>query len=388
MGKNFSQCFIYSSRNAFCPGFSFIFELANGRSGKSRDHSKQPVNNVSREIADQSIQENIDHGRSNPAPVLVTLLHLKKDQKILGGLAVGFASVMWGFDGIVLTPGLYNLDVIFVVFVLHLIPFVLMNFFLGKAYRQLSKFTLHDILIFILIATFGGFIGTASIVKALFLVNFQDLSVVVLLQKLQPVFSIALAAVLLKERMRKRFAIWAGLAILSSYFLVFGINLPDLQTDRNTLHAAMYALLASFSFGSSTVFSKKILTKYTFQTGTFFRYGFTSLILLIVVLLFGKMEQAAMITPTNWAYFMIIALTTGSGGIFLYYFGLIRIPAMLATMCELFFPISAIIFDYIFHDKVLSPVQWISAAVMIFAIIRLNRPRKGKAQQNNKKITA
>lgn len=306
----------------------------------------------------------------------------KKQFKVIGAIAVSFASILWGFDGIVLTPRLFNLDVIFVVFILHLIPFLIMNVFLKNEYRHLRNFSRQDYLLFLLIALFGGFIGTASIVRALFLVNFQDLSVVVLLQKLQPVFSIILAALILKERIRKRFALWAGIAILASYFLVFGISLPDLATNRTSIYAALFALLASFSFGSSTVLSKKILEKYSFKTGTFFRYGFTVGILLLVVVLTGRMGQFALVTPSNWFYFMLIGFTTGSGAIFLYYFGLIRINALLATMCELFFPISAIFFDYIFNGKLLSFVQWIAAAIMIFAIIKLNQPEKKPTAEN------
>jgi len=294
---------------------------------------------------------------------------------------------MWGFDGIVLTPRLYNLDVIFVVFVLHLIPFVIMNAFLFREYRHLKKFSFQDYFILILIALFGGFIGTAAIVKALFLVNFQELTVVVLLQKLQPVFSIALATVILKEQLRKKFALWAGIAIIASYFLVFGFNIPQLGSGNNTLYAALFALLASFSFGSSTVLSKKILTKYSFHTGTFYRYAFTAFILFFVVLFTGKLLEFENVTPSNWTYFLIIGFTTGSGAIFLYYFGLIRINAMLATMCELFFPISAIIFDYIFNGKILSFIQWIAAVVMIFAIIKLNQQVKNnKEKAKNKEM--
>ena len=78
-------------------------------------------------------------------------------------------------------------------------------------------------------------------------------------------------------------------------------------------------------------------------------------------------------TEINWLIFFIIAFTTGSGAIFLYYYGLNHVRAMVAVMCELFFPISTIVFDYIFNDSRLSLVQWLSAAVMIFAIVNLNR---------------
>lgn len=314
--------------------------------------------------------------------VTYSLVKMKRGHYIIGGISVSIAAIMWGFDGIVLTPRLFNLDVYFVVFVLHLLPFLLMNLFLHGAYRELRKFTWQDAAVFTGVALFGGFIGTAAIVKALFLVNFQDLSVVVLLQKLQPVFSIFLAAVFLREPLRKRFIVWAGLAIVASYFLVFGSNKPDFNSGSSTFQAAMYAVLASFSFGSSTVLSKKILFRYPFQTSTFFRYGFTTVILLIVVLITGKMEGFREATQQNWFYFSIIAVTTGSGAIFLYYYGLIRINAMVATMCELFFPISAVYFDYIINHKLLSPVQWIAAIVIVTSIIKLNQQLAKKSEKN------
>jgi len=304
---------------------------------------------------------------------------MDRKYKITGAIAVSLASIMWGFDGVVLTPRLFNLDVTYVVFILHLIPFLIMNIFLVKEYKHLKKFSSQDYIIFFLIALFGGAVGTMAIVKALFLVNFKHLTVVVLLQKLQPVFAISLAAILLKEKIRKRFLLWASIAIVASYFLVFGIHLPDFNTGENTIYAALFALLAAAAFGSSTVLSKKVLNKYSFKTGTFFRYGFTTFIMLFIVLYAGTYNLFNLTTSENWLFFFIIAFTTGSGAIFLYYFGLIRIRAIVATICELFFPISAIAFDYIFNQKVLDPIQWIAAAIMIFAIIKLNQPVSTKA---------
>jgi len=291
-----------------------------------------------------------------------------------GSIAISISAILWGFDGVVLTPRLYNLDVGYVVFMLHLIPFILMNFFLFKQYAQLKLFVRQDYITMILISSFGGVLGTISIVQALFLVNFQQLSVVVLLQKLQPIFAILLAAILLKEKIKKNFIIWASLAIIASYFLTFGLELPKFQspTDSNIMKASMFALLAAFSFGSSTVFSKRFLLHHNFITATFYRYGFTTLIMLIYVIIFGKYAYFHQTTPVNWLYFIIIGLTTGSGAIFIYYYGLRRVKAIVATISELLFPISAIFFDYIVNGSLLSPVQLISAAIMVFAIIRLN----------------
>jgi len=293
--------------------------------------------------------------------------------KITGAIAISIAAILWGFDGIVLTPRLYNLDVRFVVLVLHLIPFILMNFFFYKEYRYLKVFSKEDYLTLFLIALLGGAVGTMAVVKALFLVNFKSLTIVILLQKLQPVFAIALATMLLRERLQRYYIVWASLALVASYFLTFGFASPDFNTGSSTIYAALYSLLAAFSFGSSTVFSKKILLKYKFKTATFFRYGFTVLIMMLIVSICMQWSQFNEVTRNNWLIFFIIALTTGSGAIFLYYYGLTKVRAIIATICELFFPVSAIIFDYIFNKQVLSPIQWISAAIMIFAIINLNR---------------
>ena len=294
------------------------------------------------------------------------------NQIVRGTIAISFSAILWGFDGVVLTPRLHNLEVSWVVFVLHALPFLLMNLFLFREYKNLKTFMKQDYIMLFLIAFFGGALGTVSIVKALFLVNFEHLSVVVLLQKLQPIFAIILASILLKEKIGKHFLIWALLAIVASYFLAFGFHIPEFDADDNTLMAAFYALLAAFSFGSSTVFSKKLLQNQNFVTATFFRYGFTSLILLIYILLTDSYKQIYLTSDINWLFFLLIGITTGSGAIFIYYYGLRRVKAIVATISELLFPISAILFDYIFNDSMLSPVQIVSALVMVFSIIRLS----------------
>lgn len=292
--------------------------------------------------------------------------------KKLAALFICISATMWGFDGVVLTPRLYNLNVGFVVFMLHLIPFALMNLILFKKYREILTFSGSDLFFFFLIALFGGSIGTLAIVKALFLVNFEHLTVVALLQKSQPVFAILLSALLLKERIHQTFIVWASIAIIGGYFLTFEFNLPETAEGGNMLKAALWSLLAAFSFGSATVFGKKVLYKFSFKTALFYRYGLTTLIMFLFVLFTGKFDQITLATTANWIFFVIIGLTTGSGAIMLYYYGLKHINAKVSTICELCFPISTILFDYLFNRQVLSPIQWVSAFVMLFAIYRIS----------------
>jgi len=296
-----------------------------------------------------------------------------KKETLIGAVLVAFAASLWGMDGIILTPKLYNLNVWFVVFILHAIPFLMMNIFLFKRYKYFKYLNKAEFLSLLAVALFGGAIGTWAIVKALFLVNFKSLSIVVLLQKLQPVFAIALAHFLLKEPLKKHFIRWGSLALIAGYFLTFGWEIPHIEHHKNTIYAALFAVLAAFSFGASTVFSKKILHKLDFITATFFRYATTSVLSFIIVLLTGHLMDFTQMTPQNWLIVGIIALTSGSVAIFIYYYGLKKINAMLATIMELFFPITAILLDYFVNGQKLTVIQWISAAVMIYAIIKINR---------------
>ena len=291
---------------------------------------------------------------------------------LTGAIAISFAAILWGFDGIVLTPHLYNLNITYVVFMVHCIPFLILNFFCYNSYKELKTFSRTDYIYFFLVALFGGALGTLAIVKALFLVNFQSLTVVVLLQKLQPVFAVILAAILLKEKVHKGFVVWASIAIIASYCLAFGFTIPDFNTGSGTALAALFSLMAAFCFGSATVFGKKILNKVDFISATFFRYGFTSIIMLVIVLANGSLSQWHQTTYQNWLILLIIAFTTGTGALFLFYYGLRKVKAMVATICELLFPVSAILFDYLFNGKVLNPIQWISATILLIAIIKLS----------------
>ena len=169
------------------------------------------------------------------------------------------------------------------------------------------------------------------------------------------------------------------MAVIAGYTVTFEFNWPAISSDKNTVLAAMYALTAALCFGSSTVFSKMGLKKYNFKTMTFYRYGFTVFLMLLYVLVTKEIHQFSQANRSNWIFFIIIGLTTGSGAIFLYYYGLRRVNAIISVIVELIFPISAIIFDYLFNDSRLSVIQWASAAIMVLSIIKINY--KGKISQ-------
>jgi len=297
-----------------------------------------------------------------------------KSKEMKGAAFVCLAASLWGLEGVALIPRLFQFKVPFVVFMVHLIPFLGMSVLFGRVeIENAKKLPKKDLFYFFLVALFGGALGTLAIVKALFLMDFHHLTIVTLLQKLQPVFAVLLSRVILGERLGRNFVGWAGLALLGGYFLTFEFNLPVVLNNGNLLKACMLSIFAALSFGSGTVFGKRALRNASFRTAVYLRYTFTTLIMLFISLYTGSMGEIVSVGRNEWAIFLIICLTSGSGAILLYYYGLRYIKANVATICELAFPISSIIFDYVFNGSVLSPLQWVSVFVMIGSIYRLSK---------------
>lgn len=294
----------------------------------------------------------------------------------LGWILIVIAATMWGIDGILLTPRYFSygfFDVKFIVFVSHLVPTIILSILFFGEYKKIKYFEKNDFIYYGLIALFGGTIGTLSIVKALQLSNFS-LSLVTVIQKMQPIFAVILAYFLLNEKPKKRFYIIFVITLISLYFLIFGLNNPTLL-PKNNLSAAFYSLLAAVSFGSSTVFGKKIVNKFSFVTTTFYRFLFTTIISGILLVIFSKssIESARIYFSNSNIYTLTIIIAVYSlSAILLYYKGMITTKATYATICELAYPLSSVIVEAIVFKRILSSIQLLFAAILVTSIFYLN----------------
>ncbi len=289
----------------------------------------------------------------------------------LSALFVIIAASLWGFDGIVLRPSLSNLPVTLVVLIESSIVAVILTPFFLKKLKGLKELSLKDWLAFVGVALLGGALGTMAITKALFYVNFVNLSIVIFIQKLQPVFALLLAWLLLKERLPKIFFLWATSAILGAYLMTFGFSFPNIEKEGKVILAALFSLLAAFSFGSSTVLSKRALKNVSFEMGTYLRFVITSGIMLLITISSGSIAEIGNVSTTQVFIFLLIAFSTGGPAIFLYYYGLKNISASSSTIFELAFPLTAVLLEYFVHGNILSLSQWVGVAILMFSMFMI-----------------
>jgi drug/metabolite transporter (DMT)-like permease len=178
---------------------------------------------------------------------------------------------------------------------------------------------------------------------------------------------------LLREKPAKIFYLWSGLAVFGAYFLTFGMKLPVIDSGDKTAIAALFALIAAISFAASTVLSKRALRNIDYRNGTYLRFLITAILMLIIVTFQKDISSVTEVTQNQWIIFFVIAFTSGGTAIFFYYYGLKEISASVATICELAFPLTAVVLEYILRGNVLDWFQWFGAVLLVISIMQVSR---------------
>jgi len=295
-------------------------------------------------------------------------------KKYLPPIAVIAAAFLWSLDGL-LRQQLFSVSSFLIITLEHTLGTILFLPFLIKGWNNIKKLDQRGWGSIMWISICGGILGTFFYTKALSYINYIDLSVVVLLQKFQPIFAIILAAVILKEKLTNRFLLLAVTALIGGYLVTFG-NKPMADWDDKTMIASLLALLAAFSWGSSTVLGKHALNKLPFQLVTSLRLTITALLAGIVLIGMGNSSEIVSLNSSQWIALSTIVISTGAVALFIYYYGLNHLPASHTTIYELFWPFSAICFDWFIRGRTMSPTQASGAIILLIAIVLLTQERQ------------
>lgn len=297
-----------------------------------------------------------------------------------GPLFVIIAALLWSADGL-LRISLYSLPPAVIVFYEHLLGALFLLFVYRKWFGDLKKMTKKEWLAISVVALFSGALGTILYTAALQKINFTQYSVVVLLQQqLQPIWAITMAAILLREKITKRFVMWAALALLAAYFITFKDLRVNFSTGAGTATAGLFALSAGIMWGSSTAISKFVLNKVSFLTGVALRFFLAPIFALILIVSGNQTKALFPLTIVQWETLLLITFSTGMVALAFYYYGLKKTPARITTLCELVWPASAVFIDYFYFHKIFSPTQIFGIVLLLFAIYKVTAPLKKKSE--------
>ena len=207
----------------------------------------------------------------------------------------------------------------------------------------------------LLIGGLGSALGTLAFTQAFAHIN---PTLVILLQKLQPIVAITAASVVLGERWRTSFPVLALLAIAGSLLMI----LPDVLTLgssealsgysglKDTLLGYGLTLIAVIGWGLSTVFGRRLCNDGV-QAGELMLGRFLAGGLVLLPLALIQANDFSALDTNILQKIAAMALLAGLLGMAFYYRGLQRLPAHIATLCELFFPVAAVTINWWWLDQ-------------------------------------
>lgn len=222
------------------------------------------------------------------------------------------------------------------------------------------------------IAWGGSALATLAFTEA---VRIGNPTTAVLLQKIQPVFTVLLAAPLLGERLRRRHWFYLAAALVGAYLVSFGDRSLAGPFAPVRAAAALLAVAAAALWGCSTVLGRYLTSGLSFVALTALRI-LTAVPLLLVLVLWKTSAPLPVPNARQFVSLLWMALVPGGLALLLYYLGLRRTPAPLAAIAELCFPATTTVLNWAFLGSRITALQ-VGGFLLLWGIIgEMERQRR------------
>lgn len=293
---------------------------------------------------------------------------------MLGIALVILACALWALDTLIRYPLIGDgISATSIVFYEHLILSAVFLTVFFKSFKKNIQAKKSHFLYFFGIGAIGSALATLAFTKAFVFLN---PSLVILLQKFQPVVAIALASWVLGEKINKQFVIWASICILGAALISYE-DIVNLARSPKSLSeilfhpgAAQGYALTIFSivgWGAATVFGKKLAvdgyTNEQIMSGRF-------LMGMLALLPFAMMEPQIFDHQVEvYGKISLMVFISGLLAMYIFYQGLRKVSARSCSLAEMFFPFMAVIVNWIFLDATLTFAQLAGGAVLLLGSI-------------------
>ncbi|QKW13931.1 DMT family transporter [Verrucosispora sp. NA02020] len=294
---------------------------------------------------------------------------------------VAVAASLWGFSSLLREPLARELPALSVVLAEHVVLVLLVSPWVIPAVRALARSSARTKLAVLVIGA-----GSSALATTLFTAAFRlgDPITPQVLQKLQPVLALVLAALLLGERVGPRFPLFAVPALVGAWLLAF----PDpLAAQPRGLAAAALALGAAALWAAGTVLGRMVSAELSFLHVTTLRFS----VGLVTLTTFAAATGTPVGVPIDLVpRLVLLAAIPGLLALTLYYHALRRTPASNATLAELAFPLTAALVGLTLLDGRLGTSQWVGLALVLASVVLLalheNRSSRPAVRQPEQRV--
>ncbi len=305
-----------------------------------------------------------------------------RNRVVPGIVLVALAASLWGSDAILrrfLAVGEISSSV--VVMLEHVILAAVFLPALVKVRPALARLDGKDWVSLILIGGGASILATTLFTQAF---SYGDFIAPALLQKLQPAFAVLLAALVLGERLMRRYWFFFLGAVLGAWLISFPGQTRALLTGGDVSfairesEAALLAVGAAALWGMGTVLGRRLTPKIPFAQLTALRFSVGLPIGVIVVLAQGRMAEVTTVSGGQWWAVLWLALIPGGAGLLIYYRGLGRTSASAATLGELAFPLMALVYGWFLLGQDVDGIVLVGVVVLIGVITAMGLAQAGR----------
>ncbi len=287
-----------------------------------------------------------------------------------GPLTVALGASLWATDSLFRSTVVGRYSPLFIVFFNHSLCLIPALAVLWWQRRQFESFTWKEYLALGFIASIGSVVAMVFFTQSF--ATASNYTVPVLIQKLQPLFAIGLARAILKEKLPRRFGIWTAVAMVGAYFVSFGTSNVLTAFAGSDFIPVLYAMAAAAIWGATTVCGRLVLSGRNFLFMTAARFAFGAVFAFAVAATMGQLVDVQRALVLDLRAFLLMAFGSGLLALAIYYYGLKSTPAVVATLCELAFPVAAIVVNWVFLGTPLSAAQLGGAGLLLGAITMLS----------------
>jgi drug/metabolite transporter (DMT)-like permease len=280
---------------------------------------------------------------------------------------VALGAAIWGSDALFRRGLALELPASAVVFGEHLILVVTLLPFMPRMIAGLRRMGKSD-LVALLVVGAGSSAGATILFTHAFV--YGDPTTPLLLQKLQPLFAVLGARIVLGERLGPRYGLFFLVALAGAYLITFA---DPLDVTVRSAAAGAYAVGAAALWGLGTVLGRRLTgaVGFTELTGLRLLVGLPAAGLILTAQGgWGSLSGVGL--PDVYAL-IALALVPGLMALLIYYRGLTETPAASATIAELSFPLTAVVLNWIAFGYILDGTQWVGVLVLCAVIVQMSR---------------
>lgn len=286
-----------------------------------------------------------------------SILNLKTEYMNAGFWLVVLGAAFWGINPLFRILLLKSMTASQIVLVEHIILFFIAAPILWKNRHELAGLRLKHVGALLFISWGGSALATILFTMGL---TYGHFNAVLLLQKLQPLFAILLARLLLQEKLPSHFLGIVTLALLGTYLITFGLTFPIGHWSDFVHIGSILSTAAAAIWGGSTVMGRLLLGQMKYETVTSLRFILALPLLAVITWIQGDSwtfpQGFGALTGLS-ANLLLSALLPGLISMMLYYRGLSSTKASVATIAELSFPMVGVFINWLVFQETISLAQ-------------------------------